>query len=208
VDGANHHNHIDSRYAFYLIPPYAVSKAITEIHTMLRKQFGFTAADRFQVHATIKGFYKKTDSPVTSTIAELDTVMAQQRPFPIHFSGFRIDDIGIGLNVSNINGKPNAPLHQFRGEIVDIIRPTIAPDCDFAASDLGPTFEAHLTLAFRDITPSIYDDVLAWLEDAPIPTEPFIAKDFHFLQIFCDDWSGNWWETLSWKLLKTWHLKA
>lgn len=208
MNGIKGQNQLDARYAFYLIPPYPVASAINEIHTLLHKQFGFTAAARFQVHATVKGFFKKTAVPAASLIHHLDERMVRQRPFPIHFSGYRIDNVGIGLNVSNIDGQPNAPLHQFRRDIVDIIRPAIAPDCDFAASDLGPAYEAHLTLAFRDIPLALYDDVLAWLADAPIPAEPFTAQTFHFLQFFSDDWAGNWWETLSWKLLKSWHLQA
>ena len=46
------------RYAVYLIPPYDVARRVTEVHTILRKQFGFTAADKFQIHATLKGFFK------------------------------------------------------------------------------------------------------------------------------------------------------
>ncbi|MBC8264836.1 MAG: hypothetical protein H8E47_12005 [Anaerolineales bacterium] len=41
--------HANSRFAVYLIPPYKVARAVAEIHQMLRKQFGFIAADQFQV---------------------------------------------------------------------------------------------------------------------------------------------------------------
>ncbi len=195
-----------SRFAVYLIPPYGVSRMVLEIHQMLRKQFGLKAADRFQVHATIKGFFKKVDGPAEALVDRLDAVFADQAPFNIHFSGYRNDDIGIGLDVSLIDGKHNEPLYAFRERVVAVVRPFIAPDCDFVASDLGNPYEAHITLAFRDVPLSLYDDVLAYLADAPLPTVPFTARDFHFLKFSSEAWTGRWWQSLRWQLIKSWHL--
>ena len=198
-------NH-SSRFALYLIPPYGVSRSVMEIHQMLRKQFGFAAADRFQVHATVKGFFKRVEEPVEPLVDQLDVIFAEQRPFPIHFSGYRNNEIGIGLNVSLIDDNPNEELNAFRERVVGAVRPFIAPDCDFVASDLGNPYEAHVTLAFRDIPLSLYDDVLAYLADAPLPSAPFVARDFHFLRFFSEEWDGRWWQSLSWQLIKSWHL--
>lgn len=194
------------RYAVYLIPPYEMSRMVTEVHQMLRKQFGFTAADRFQVHATVKGFFKKVEGPVEPLVGKLDAVFAEQRPLDIHFSGYRNDEIGIGLNVSLVNGQPNEALYAFRERVVAAVRPFIAPDCDFAASDLGNPYEAHITLAFRDVPLYLYDDVLAYLADAPLPRANFLARDFHFLRFQSEAWPGSWWKSLSWHLIKSWHL--
>jgi len=177
-----------------------------EIHQMLRKQFGLTAAGRFQVHATVKGFFKKVEGPVEPLVERLDGVFAEQRPFPIYFSGYRNDEIGIGLNVSLIEEKPNEELYAFRERVVTAVRPFIAPDCNFVTSDLGNPFEAHITLAFRDIPLSLYDDVLAYLVEAPLPTTPFMARAFHFLEFFNEEWDGRWWQTLTWRLIKSWYL--
>ena len=173
-----------SRFALYLIPPYGVSQLVMEIHQMLRKQFGLAAADRFQVHATVKGFFKKVEGPVEPLVDQLGAIFAEQRPFPIHFSGYRNDEIGIGLNVPLVDGKPNEELYAFRERVVSAVRPFIAQDCDFVASDLGNPYEAHVTLALRDIPLNLYDDVLAYLADAPLPSAPYVARDFHFLQFF------------------------
>ena len=195
-----------SRFAVYLNPPYQVSQAVMEIHQMLSKQFGLEAAGRFQVHATVKGFFKKVEGPLESLIEQLDDVFAQQRSFVIEFSGYRNDEIGIGLDVSKIDGMPNEALYSLRERVVSAVRPYIAPDCDFVASDLGHPYEAHITLAFRDIPLRLYDEVLAYLVDAPLPTQSFKATDFHFLQFFSDDWPGNWWQSLRWQLIKSWRL--
>ena len=199
----------ESRFAVYLVPPYRIARSVAEVHSMLRKQFGFVAADRFQVHVTIKGFFKKTPGPLEPLIERLDTVFATQRPFIVHFDGFRIDQVGIGLDVSRIAGKPNPEMMALREAVVDVVRPFIAPDCEFIAEDLGAPFQAHITLAFRDIPLSLYDAVLDFLQEAPLPTEPFTADTFHFLQFFSpNDWGGAWEQTLSWRLLKSWRLQT
>ncbi|MCP4419804.1 MAG: 2'-5' RNA ligase family protein [Chloroflexi bacterium] len=202
VTGAENNS---SRYAVYLIPPYSVAQPVAEIHQMLRKQFGLVAADKFQIHATLKGFFKKVEEPLEPMTERLDRIFSDLEPFPVHFNGFRID-IGIGLNVSRIGEEPNPAMVALRTQIVDAIRPFIAPDCDFVKEDLGSPFAAHVTLAFRDIPLTLYDDVFAYLEQAPLPIQPFTAQTFHLLQFFSQDWTGAWWETLTWQLLKSWHI--
>ena len=196
-----------SRYAVYLIPPYPISRDVAEIHALLEKQFGFKAAGRFQVHATIKGFFKKTPGPLEPIIERLDAVFAAQRSFNVQFIGYRIDDIGIGLNLAT-HEEEGDELLAFRERVVDAVRPFIAPDCDFVVSDLGRPFQGHITLAFRDIPTDLYDHVFSWLADAPIPTGSFTTRSFHFLEFSSNQWDGPWWEDLTWRRLKSWRLES
>jgi 2'-5' RNA ligase len=198
----------NSRFAVYLIPPYKVARAVAEIHQMLRKQFGFIAADRFQVHATIKGFFKKIPGPLEPLVECLDGVFAAQRPFPVHFSGVGRTNLGMGLDIFRIAGGPNPEMLVLRERVVDAVRPFIAPDCDFVEEDLGQPFWAHITLAFRDIPATMQDEVLDYLQEAPLPTEPFVADTFHFLEFFSQDWEGDWEQTLTWRLLKSWRVQG
>ncbi len=196
----------NSRFAVYLIPPYKIARDVAEIHRMLRKQFGFIAADQFQVHATIKGFFKKTPGPLEPLVERLDAAFAVQRPFTVHFGGVGRTSIGMGLDIFRIGGEPNTEMLALRERVVDAVRPFIAPDCDFVKGDLGVPFWAHITLAFRDIPPTMQDEVLDYLREAPLPTEPFIVDTFHFLQFFSQDWEGDWEQTLTWRLLKPWRV--
>lgn len=179
---------------------------VTEIHSLIRKQFGFEAADRFQVHATIKGFFKRDDGPLERLIEELDDAMNTQRPFPVHFNGYHIVEVGFGLDVSRRDSEPNPELLEMRERVVNAVLPFIAPDCEFLESELSENFKAHITLAFRDIPVSMHRDVLRFLDDAPTPIEPFTADTLHLLKFFSDDWTGPWWQSLSWRLIKTWHM--
>ena len=196
----------NSRFAVYLIPPYHIARDVTEIHKLLRKQFGFIAADQFQVHATIKGFFKMIPGPLEPWIERLDKVFATQNPFSIQFNGTGGDDIGYWLDISHRGQEPNPDLLALRERVVDAVRPFIAPDCDFVEEDLGRPFIGHITLAFRDIPMDLREQVSTYLHNAPLPNKPFIAKTFHFLEFFSQDWNGNWEQTLTWRLHKSWHL--
>lgn len=195
------------RYAVYLIPPYRIAQRVIEVHSMLRKQFGFTAADRFQVHATLKGFFKCSDCRAEPLIRSLDGVFESQEVLPVQFNGYHIDEVGIGLDISRMGDGPNQELTKLRSGVVDAVLPFIAADCDFAESDLGSPFKAHITLAFRDISPEIRETVLAYLRPAPLPSEPFVADTFHLLEFCSQDWEGSWDTTLTWRLLHSWKLK-
>lgn len=197
----------DSRFAVYLIPPYQLSKEVAEVHALLRKQFGFAAAERFPVHCTMKGFFKKTGGPVEKLQGELDSFFEGQRPVQVSVEEFRTDSIGFGLSLKTLDGKPNTQFLDLREAIVEIVKPYIAEDCDFKAHDLGRPFHPHITFSFRDITNELYNDIFKWMEDGPDFAGPFLADTYHFLEFFSDDWTGSWWETISWRLLKSWRLK-
>jgi 2'-5' RNA ligase len=198
----------NSRFAVYLIPPYQLSKNVAEAHALLRKQFGFSAADRFPVHCTIKGFFKKNGRPAAELQQDLHTFFAGQQALPVSMNEYRVNPIGFGLSLMSLNGETNQAFLDFRQELMAVTNPYIADDCDFKDHDLGRPFHPHITLSFRDIPKELYDNVFEWIEDGPDFTGPFLADTYHFLEIFSEDWSGNWWESLTWRLLASWRLKS
>ena len=54
--------------------------------------------------------------------------------------------------------------------------------------------------------PIVLDNALAYIQQAPLPSEPFIADTFHLLEFYSQDWAGDWAETLTWRLLHSWHV--
>jgi 2'-5' RNA ligase len=196
----------NSRFAFYLIPPYSISKDIAEIHAMLNKQYGFKAAGRFQVHCTIKGFFKKSEGSLEHLIRDLDILLFEESPFQVEINGIISTHNALMLDLSRLGDTYNQQLSTFRNRVIEVIHPYIAPDCNFTKEDLGQPFMGHITLAFRDSPDRLHGHVLSWLENARIPSGDFHAKTFHFLEFFSNDWEGSWWETLTWKLHKSWVL--
>jgi 2'-5' RNA ligase len=196
------------RYAVYLIPPYPIAQPVAEIHSMLRKQYGLIAADQFQVHATIIGFFKKADGPLEALTERLDQVFAAQHTIQIAINGLREDPVGIGLDISRLDGQFNPDLLALRQRAAEAVRPWVAPDPTRSAEKLDRPFHAHITLAFRDIPPALREDVRECIHRAPVPSEPFVADTFHFLAFSSEDWTGRWEQTLRWRVLKSWQLKS
>ncbi|MFV1949434.1 MAG: 2'-5' RNA ligase family protein [Anaerolineales bacterium] len=197
----------DSRFALYLIPPYQLSKNVAEAHALLRKQFGFSAADRFPVHCTIKGFFKKNDLKSADLKNDLDAFFEGQKALPVSVEDFRVDPIGFGLSLLTLDGETNQAFLKFRQELVEITKPYIADDSDFNDHALSHPFHPHITFSFRDIPNDLYDNVFEWMEDGPDFKGPFLADTYHFLEVFSEDWNGSWWESISWRLLASWRLE-
>jgi 2'-5' RNA ligase len=196
----------DSRFALYLIPPYDVAEPIASVHSMLCKQYGFKAANRFQVHMTIQGFFKKIPGPIEPLLKKLDELLMSQMSFNVELGGFHVEEVGFGFDLSRFKDKPNKVLLDFLSRVVEVVKPYIASDCNFIKQDLGRAFRTHITLAFRDVPAPMYDHVFQYLKGAQLPSGLFLARNFHFLEFFSEDWSGSWWQTLTWRLLKIWRL--
>jgi len=195
------------RYAFYLLPPIEIAERITKIHTILNKQFGIRAAGKFQAHATIKGFFlMKQDMDPLNLQSLLAEYLEDVPPFDTHFlPKLRIDPIGMGINLVSTDTVDQ--LLNFRNDIVSIIMPFLAPDCDFAKEDLGSTFEAHVTLAFRDIPNNLYPAVLSYIDKLlPEPEKSFPAGDFQLAVFHSSSWDGEWWKDLTWERIAHWSL--
>jgi hypothetical protein len=105
-----------------------------------------------------------------------------------------------------LEGVTNTSLLDLQERIVEVVKPFMAPDCDFREHDLGRPYHPHITFAFRDCQPGDYDQVISWLEKGPDLDMPFLADRYHFLEFFSEDWEGPWWETITWRLIQTWML--
>ena len=70
-------------------------------------------------------------------------------------------------------------------------------------------FRAHLTLAMANVPERFFEEVLAFVREAdPIGPSSFLAETVQLLAFHSEDWEGRWWETLRWRLLRSWPLAA
>lgn len=149
---------------------------------------------------------RQSEHVLEPLVERLDAVFAVQRPFPVHFCGLCRDPLGVSLDISCLGEVPNPKMMALRQRVVEAVQPFVAADCDFSGEDLDQPFAAHITLAFRDFVPGIQEEVLAYLQDVPLPCEPFMADTLHFLAFHSQAWAGAWHKTLTWQLLKTWRV--
>ena len=96
-------------------------------------------------------------------------------------------------------------LHQ---RAVDALMPLVAGDCERTLNErLGAAYNAHLTLAMRDIPATQFDEILAFCRELePIGPGSFMAERLHLYAFESGDWHGEWWDSLEWSLLDSWRL--
>lgn len=199
----------DVRFGFYLRPSYAMCRAQVEIHDLLERQYQLTTAGKFMPHATIKGFFR-SDAPVEAMVSRLDAALAGKRPFVVYNNGVvAFGTIGIALRIQHTpDGQTNRPLQQLHEAALDALLPLVHPACDFTPHEwLGERFDAHLTLAMADIPQQFFDEILLFVREAePVGPLSFVASTCQLFAFSSDDWQGQWWQTLRWRLLHSWQL--
>jgi 2'-5' RNA ligase len=203
----------DLRYAVYLRPSYEMSRAQAEVHDVLERQYGLRAAGKFMPHATIKGFFR-SEASEGSIAARLDAVLGGREAFEVFNGGvvpFGRDGMAIDIN-STPEGTPNVPLQDLHRATMDAVMPLVDPACEFTRKERESAherFRAHLTLAMADVPERSFEEVLAFVRGAdPIGPSSILADTVQFVAFHSEDWEGRWWETLRWRLLRSWPLSA
>lgn len=197
------------RYGWYLRPSYAMSRAQAEMHHLLRRQFGLVCGGVFMPHATLKGFFR-SDAPVAEIAAAFDTAIEGHQPFAVYNRG----PVGWGrgsivMDIQHTSdGERNEAMQALHEAGWRAITPLIHPECDFTPIEGAvDNFRAHLTLVMADMREELFDEVMAFIGEAgAIGPEVFTAEYVHLYAFHSADWTGKWWETLQWSLLKSWRL--
>lgn len=199
----------DIRFGLYLRPSLAMSRAQTEIHDLVARQYGSMTAGKFMPHATIKGFYR-SDAPVAEMVAALEPVLGEIEPFEVINGG--IMPIGRHTVVVNVHhdadGAPNEAMVALHRSVIDALTPLVHPECDFTPVEpLGDAFHAHLTLMMGDSPRGLRKEILDFLRDAePIGPPTLRAERCHLVACRSQSWSERWWTTLQWTVLHSWEL--
>lgn len=199
----------DIRFGWYLRPSRQMSDAQIKIHRLLQYQYGMIGGGVFMPHATIKGFFR-SDAAVSEIVAAFDRAVAGKSAYTVHNAGARVSGKGsIILDIHhNADGSVNMAQQQLHESGWQEISPLIHPECNFTPVEGSmERFWAHLTLAMADLPEPFFDEIWDFVHaDGPIGPETFTAEYLHLFAFHSQDWHGNWWETLTWKLLHGWRL--
>ena len=198
----------DVRYGIFLRPDPATCWTVTQITLALNKQFGLVSAAAFPPHATLIGNLH-TDTTEAGLISVLDTVFATIEPFSVFNHGIEreSDRYGYNLNDDASGAAPNAAMANVALAVAQAIAPLSVPVDDYAVTPVGSyKFAAHLGLAAHElyVDSRLSDEVGEFLAGLPLtPPISFVAKWYSLFE-FSADWSGYWWEDMSWRHLRSW----
>jgi 2'-5' RNA ligase len=199
----------DISYGWYLRPSYEMSRAQAEMHDLLQRQFGLIGGGVFMPHATLKGFFR-SDAPIAEIEAAFGKAVEGHEPFAVYNRGPA--GWGRGSIVMDIHHTPDGERNEALQVLYEAgwnaITPLIREDCPVTWTEWAmERFTAHLTIVMADMREDLFDEVMAFVRDAgPIGPEMFLAEYVHLYAFQSEAWSGRWWETLEWLLLKSWRL--
>lgn len=200
-------------YGVFLLPDPATSAAVSTITFCVERQFGFVSAGRFPPHATLAGSVPIRAS-VSAIVAALDGVLLGRAGFTVHNRGIARHGAAVTYDVSSVpGGARNEPLVALAADVNAALAP-LAHEIDayLVAPFDAAGFRAHLSLASHEMhtRAEVADDVEAFVRAVPAPTVPasFPAERVALFEFRSAGWDGHWWETLTWRHLRTWALGA
>ncbi|KTR94749.1 heme utilization protein [Microbacterium testaceum] len=198
------------RYGIYLRPDPQTCRAVTVVTDQLRAQYGLVSAGAFPPHATLVGS-QPFGFAEPDVIDALSALLADRPAFPVHNAGIRGQGQGFVYDVSeNGDGSVNTAFVALARDIDTAIAPFRPPVHNPENNDFRPeSFRAHLSLASHDlyVRPDLRDEVADFIRglDVPVPSG-FRGDTVVLYRTSSTDWSGRWWQSLTWEHLRTWKL--
>lgn len=181
---------VDLRYGYYLRPSAEMAGAQVRVHQLLKHQYGLNIGGQFMPHCTIKGFFK-SDAPETEIRDRATEIVADLKPFPVYNQGVvGFDTVAITLSIMRMPDlSPNEPLQELHRRALDALLPLVASDCEHTPREmLGERWQAHLTLAMRDIPVEYFEEILDFCRELePIGPQSFMAERLHLYAFESDN---------------------
>ncbi|KJC64311.1 heme utilization protein [Agreia bicolorata] len=198
------------RYGIYLRPDAKTCRAVTVVTDQLRAQYGLLSAGAFPPHATLVGSqpFGFNENEVIEAVTAL---LANREAFEVHNAGIRSQGIGYVYDVSqNADGTVNDELVSLARDIDAAVEPLRRPMNNPLPNDFVPElFRGHLSLASHDlyVRPDLHEEVGEFIRelDVPVPAS-FAGRSVVMYRTASPDWSGRWWQTMTWEHVHSWVL--
>jgi 2'-5' RNA ligase len=193
----------DVRHAVYLRPGPPLEAAVAAVHRRMATRWGLAAAGRFMPHVTLKGFFR-TEATPSGLEDRVAAALAGHAPVALHQAGvtaFATDAVVLDVDGDGA-GARNAALHALHVAVLDATAPLVIPDRFEAEEYVRDAFRAHVTLAMADIPAARFAAVLADARSLePIGPRVSTAAAVQVAVFESADWSGRWWETMTWHVV-------
>jgi hypothetical protein len=199
------------RYGVYLRPDPATCWAVTQVTAAVRAQYGLVSAGAFPPHATLVGS-QHVPGRVEDLVAALDAALRDRPAFPVTNAGPTPMGNGAVYDVDHhADGTRNSAFQQLAAAVDRAVAPLTGASTSPEPNPYDPdTWAAHLSLASHDLLtrPDLVEEVREFIAGLPIsyPTG-FLGDTVALYRTTSADWTGRWWQTLTWQHLRTWRLR-
>ncbi len=199
-------------YGLYLRPDFAMSHGVSMLHRLLASQYGLRSAGRLMPHTTIKGFFL-VDADETALVERLDQMLEGWQPFLAYSSGvipFGPHSIVLDLKY-RADGTVNTSFFDLQERAWEAVGPLLDPQDEFSPHDprgqaTANPYHPHISLVMMDPRPVLEQELVEFLRagERLLPRQ-FIADTLHLYR-FEADWEHEWWNSITWELVHSWHM--
>ena len=175
-------------YFIAIVPPEPLRGTLAVLKNQLAEKFHTHAALKSPPHITLHMPFRLKPSKCEALQYALDELAQEFSPFSLHLNGYR----GFPPRVVYAHVEHRQELQSLFQRISQAMRGFKQFQADYKERGFTP----HLTLAFRDMKPAFYHEVLAFVQQHPLETT-FAVHGFHLLQH-----DGQQWQMLHQSLFK------
>ncbi|WP_445518286.1 2'-5' RNA ligase family protein [Streptomyces sp. NEAU-174] len=198
------------RYGVFLRPDPGTCALLTELHLLLRQQYGLVSCAAYPPHATLAG-NMPTDAPEDELTGRIGTALAGTAAFTAYNLGIEKGGGGIGFNLHDLpDGSPNPGITNLLDTVRRAMAPVAEPMDHYRANPLDPgRFRAHLSIASHELTlrPDLYEEIGEFLDTlAADPPKRFTAETISLFRFHSGDWNAQWWRDMTWVHVRSWRL--
>ncbi|MFE9067892.1 2'-5' RNA ligase family protein [Streptomyces violaceusniger] len=198
------------RYGVFLRPDPRTCALLTDLHLLLRQQYGLVSCAAYPPHATLAGNVP-TGAPEDELADRIGAALADTSAFTAYNTGIEKGGGGIGFNLHDLpDGSPNPGITNLLDVVRRAMAPVAKPMDHYRANPLDPgRFRAHLSIASHELLlrpelrPEMLDFVrgLAW-----DPPHSFTAGTVSLFRFRSPDWHAQWWRHMTWGHVRSWRL--
>ncbi|MBD3010677.1 MULTISPECIES: 2'-5' RNA ligase family protein [unclassified Streptomyces] len=199
------------RYGVFLRPDPGTCALLTDLHLLLRQQYGLVSCAAYPPHATLVG-NMPTDAPEDELTDRIGTALAGTVSFTAYNVGIEKGGGGIGFNLHGLpDGSPNPGITALLDTVRRAVAPVARPMDHYRANPLDPgRFRAHLSIASHELLlrPELRPEILDFVEGLGWePPRSFTADTVSLFRFRSPDWHAQWWLHMTWDHVRSWRLE-
>lgn len=155
------------KYFLALVPPLDILEKAHDIKLLIRDQFGIKYALKSPPHITVKMPFNYNEAKETQLERELQEFLQTQKPFPIKITGTG----NFGNRVIYLSIEETAELRRFQSELKTFCKKELNLIDELSDRNFHP----HLTIAFKDLKPKNFEEVLLLVKKESLRVEFYVG---------------------------------
>ncbi|WP_255501994.1 2'-5' RNA ligase family protein [Algoriphagus sp. AK58] len=161
------------KYFLALVPPDPILSKSNHIKEMIKQHHHVKYALKSPPHITLKMPFNYNEAKEDYLAHQLSLFLLEQKPFPVHISG--IGTFGRRVIFQDI--LPNESLRNLQENLKIFCKKTLHLVDELSDRNFYP----HMTLAFKDLKPGKFDEVLSLCQELQFSAE-FSAEKLTLLK--------------------------